>query len=295
MQSVNQQIIVLLHQPVIISCAIHLLRPSSAIGDFPAVYRIFQNPADQRRIKQGIFPVLPLDFVNPVGRKVFCKTVCTGIRMHILVKNHADCRCFFLIDEKLSLFQLVAIWRKAAIPFTLTGFLDSALHGLHTDIFTLNFSHSRENGDHQLPGVLGGINPVLHANQIDTEILHHLQGGQHIRRISAEAGQLEHQHIGHAVFTGLDILHHAVKLHAPFNGLAGFTCILVFAHNLIVIELGIGFHSGFLCIQRVSVNLHGSGHARIDIDFYLFFFHHIFSASAYFLSVFCSNSLMESR
>ena len=81
---------------------------------------------------------MPLDFVNPVGRKIFCKTVCTGIRMHILVKNHADCRCFFLIDEKLSLFQLVAIRRKAAVPFPFTGFLDSALHRLHTDILTLN-------------------------------------------------------------------------------------------------------------------------------------------------------------
>ena len=94
--------------------------------------------------------------------------------MHILVKNHADCRSFFLIDEKLPFFQPVAIWRKAAIPFSLTGFLDSALHGLHTDIFTLNFSHSRKNGNHQLSRILGGINPVLHANQIDTEILHDL-------------------------------------------------------------------------------------------------------------------------
>ena len=51
MQAVHQQIIVLLHQPVIISCAMYLLRPASAIGDFPAVYRIFQNPADQRRIE----------------------------------------------------------------------------------------------------------------------------------------------------------------------------------------------------------------------------------------------------
>ena len=94
--------------------------------------------------------------------------------MHILVKNHADCRSFFLIDEKLSLFQLVAIRSKAAIPFPFTGFLDSSLHGLHTDIFTLNFSHSRENGNHQFSRILGGINPVLHANQIDTEILHDL-------------------------------------------------------------------------------------------------------------------------
>jgi len=173
-QSVNQQIVILLHQPVIISGTMHLFRPSSAISDFPAVNRIFQNPADQRRIKQGIFPVLPLDFVNPVGRKVFCKTVCTAIRMHILVKNHADRRCFFLIDEKLSLFQPVAIWRKAAVPFPFTGFLDSALHRLHTDIFTLNFSHSRKNGNHQLSRILGGIDPVLHANQVNAKILHDL-------------------------------------------------------------------------------------------------------------------------
>ena len=45
------QVIVLLHQPVIISGTMYLLRPSSAISDFPAVYRIFQNPADQRCIE----------------------------------------------------------------------------------------------------------------------------------------------------------------------------------------------------------------------------------------------------
>ena len=41
MQTIYQQIIVLLHQPVIISGAMHLFRPTSAIGNFPAVYRIF--------------------------------------------------------------------------------------------------------------------------------------------------------------------------------------------------------------------------------------------------------------
>ena len=238
---------------------------------------------------------MPLDFANPVGCKVFCKAVCAGIRMHILVKNHADCRCFFLIDEKLSLFQLVAIRRKAAVPFSFTGFLDSALHCLHTNIFTLNFSHSRKNRNHQLPRILRGVDPVLHANQVDAKILHNLQGGQHICRISAETRELEHQYIGHAVFTGLDILHHAVKFYTPFNGLSGFTGILILTDNLIVIELGIGFHSGFLCIQRISVNLHSGGHPRVDIDFYPFFFHcHILSQPC-LLSVFCSNSLIESK
>ena len=59
--------------------------------------------------------------------------------------------------------------------------------------------------------------------------------------------------------------------------------------------MSVGFHAVFLRIEGIAVNLHGGGHARIDIDFYLFFFHHVFSASAYFLSVLCSNSLMESR
>ena len=107
---------------------------------------------------------MPLDFVNPMGRKVFCKTVCTGICMHILVKNHADCRCFFLIDEKLSLFQLVAIRRKAAVPFPFTGLLDSALHRLHTDVFALNFRNRRQNRNHQLSRILGGIDPILHTD-----------------------------------------------------------------------------------------------------------------------------------
>ena len=81
-----------------------------------------------------------------------------------------------------ALFQLIAVGRKAAIPFSLAGSLDSALHDLHTDILTLDLSHSGENRAHQFSGVLGGINPVLHADQIDAKILHHLQGGQHLCR-----------------------------------------------------------------------------------------------------------------
>ena len=152
-----------------------------------------------------------------------------------------------------------------------------------------------KNGDHQLSGILGGINTILDTNQIDTEILHHLQGGQHIRRISAEAGQLEHQHIGYAVLAGLDVLHHLIELDSALYGLTGFSGVLVFAHDFIIVEVSKGFHSGLLGIQRISVNLHSGGHPRVDINFYLFFFHgHILSQPC-LLSVFCSNSLMESR
>ena len=126
---------------------------------------------------------------------------------------------------------------------------------------------------HQLTGILGGINPILHANQIDAEILHDLQGGQHICRISAEAGQLEHQHEGYTIFPGFYILHHAVELASALNRFTRLTGVLIFTDYLIIIVLGKGFHSGLLGIQRVSVNLHGGGYSRIDIYFCLFFFH----------------------
>src|SRR5699024_5692880 len=70
-----------------------------------------------------------------------------------------------------------------------------------------------------------------------------------------------------------DVLHHLVKLRTAFNRFTGFSRILIFVSNLIIIEFCKGFHAGFLGIQRVTVNLHGGGHSRICINFYLFFFH----------------------
>ena len=46
MLPVCKQIVVLLHQFIFVSCATNFFRLASAIGDFPAVHRIFQNQAD---------------------------------------------------------------------------------------------------------------------------------------------------------------------------------------------------------------------------------------------------------
>ena len=109
MQAVHQQIIVLLHKPVIIPGAMHLLRSASAIGDFPTVHRVFQYSPDKGRIEQRIFSVLSLDFVNTMLVKIFGKTICTHVGMHILIEDHTDCSRFFLVDEKLAIFQLVGL------------------------------------------------------------------------------------------------------------------------------------------------------------------------------------------
>ena len=39
--------------------------------------------------------------------------------------------------QQLSVFQLITIRRKSAVPLTLLGFLLPACHGLGTDVFTL--------------------------------------------------------------------------------------------------------------------------------------------------------------
>ena len=47
-QTVHQQIIVLLHKPVIVPGAMYLFRPASAVGNFAAINRIFQYPAGSK-------------------------------------------------------------------------------------------------------------------------------------------------------------------------------------------------------------------------------------------------------
>ena len=140
-QTIDQQIVVLFNKTVIVSCAMHLFRPASAIGDLAAVNRIFQYPADKRRIKQRILAVLSLDFSNAMIGEVSGKTVCAHVGMHVLVKDDADCFCFFLIHIQLAFFKRISIRSKAAVPFALTGFLDSALHRLNTDILTLDLGN----------------------------------------------------------------------------------------------------------------------------------------------------------
>ena len=117
-------------------------------------------------------------------------------------------RCFFRSPDiyfifgnnKFTIIQFISIRCKSAVPFALTSLLLTSCHCLCADIFSLNLCHRRQHRDHQLSCILGAVNAILHADQINTEILHELQRVQNIRRISAKSGQLKDQHIcvGHA-------------------------------------------------------------------------------------------------
>ena len=51
------------------------------------------------------------------------------------------------------------------------------------------------------------------------------------------------------ILAAFDVIHHAVELDTPLNGLARFSGILIFADNFIVVELSIGFHPVFLSFK----------------------------------------------
>lgn len=90
-------------------------------------------------------------------------------------------------------------------------------------------------------------------------------------------GQLEGQNKRNALLAIFDVLPHLVKMRTAFNQFTRFSLILIFVSNLIIIKFCKGLHVGFMGIQRVAINLHGSGKPHIGINFYLFFFHGPFS------------------
>ena len=123
----------------------HLLRLPATIGDFPAIYRVLNDITDQCRIKQRILPVVSGNLTDPMVLQIFCKTVRTDIRGDPLFKNSTDRKGFLFIDLQYAVLKTVAVRREAPVPFAVPGFLDTALHGLDTDILTLYFCHCRQN------------------------------------------------------------------------------------------------------------------------------------------------------
>lgn len=108
--------------------------------------------------------------------------------MDVQLINQPDGFGFFFVNMKFAVDKIVAIRGKAAVPFAFTGFLNASFHSLNADVFTFDFSHSGQDGDHQLAGILGAVNAIFYADQIYTEVLHHLKRGKYISRIAPEPG-----------------------------------------------------------------------------------------------------------
>lgn len=223
---------------------------------------------------------------------VLVEPVCDSGGAHggvdVLVIDDADDLGLFLGNLQVPVHKLVAVGGKAAVPFALTGLLAAALHRLNEDVFALNLGDGGKDGNHQLAAVLGGVDAVLHADEVDAEVLHPLQGGQHVGSVAAEAGELEHQHEGDAVLAGFDVPQHAKKLRAAPDVLAGFALVAVFPGDEHVLELRVLAQLVLLRVQAVAVHLHGGGDAGIDVAFHSL--HGFSSCGPAFAASACSSS-----
>ena len=145
---------------------------------------------------------------------------CAHVGTDILGEDDLNNFYFIFGNLQISVHQLVAVGRETAVPLAFAGLLLTTCHRLDADVLTLDLGYGRQYGNHQLAGILGGVDAVLHTDQVHAVILHQLQGVQHIGGVASETGQLEHQHIGHAVLAFLDILQHLSESQPPLNVLA---------------------------------------------------------------------------
>jgi len=206
---------------------------------------------------------LPQLLHKPVAVEIFSNSGNALIGMDVAVINNTDYFHFILRNDKVSAFQFVSIGSETAVPFALTSLLLPSCHCLCADILSLDFRHRRQHGNHKLSGILGAVNAILHANQVDTKILHKLQRVQNIGCISAKSGELKDKHIGNAVFAVLDVVQHPLKLLPPLDVLAGKSFVRILPGNDHILVCRILPQLVPLGIQAVSVYLHGGGHSRI--------------------------------
>ena len=178
MQSIRQQVIICLHPPVLIPRSLHLLCNILPVSNLPCINRIIQNLHDQPsgKIVQFMSSYLFLRITSLV--QIIADSICSHIRMHKLVINDPHNLRFFLIHHQCAVpgIQIISERSLPAIPFSLSGLLLSSFHCLDQNILPFNLSHCRQHRDGQLAGILRGINPVFHTDQIHAIILDKLQG-----------------------------------------------------------------------------------------------------------------------
>lgn len=210
---------------VLVPCTLTLFVVPASVSQFAAVDRVLQDTSYKggreaiQRVVLAFFLFVTMG-IQPDGDFGYAHR---GVNVFVI--NDADYFGLIFGNRELTIFQLVPVGCKTAVPASLAGFLLAALHGLHENILTLDLSHRRQNGNHQFAAVLGAVDSIFHANQVDAAILHLLQIGKNVCGIAAKTGQFENKNKGNLVFERFNVLDHFQKLRAAFDTLAGFALI----------------------------------------------------------------------
>ena len=251
----------------------HLFHAAASECDLAAIDRIFYNFSQEVCVEERCCSILTGYLLNALFHQIFGDPVRSQIRVDILVKYDADSGSFLFVDDQFPVYQTIAVRGLPAIPAAFPRLLHAAFQRLNADVFFLNLRNGGKNGYDQLSGILGGIDPVFHTDQVHAEVLHDLQCVENICRIPSETGELIDENKRHFVLVRLDILQHLLKRGSPLDGPAGLSGVFILANDLIVVEIRKRLHPRFLRIQRITVDLHGGGNAGVGIDFCSFAFH----------------------
>lgn len=112
---------------------LNLFKFAATKGNLSAVDGIFQNGPNQCCAEKGKGTVLTGEFLKTVGLQIFGKTICTCVRIYILLKNRAYGRGFIFVDLQHTVNQTIAIRRKTAVLAAFSCLVHCLLVG-HTAI-----------------------------------------------------------------------------------------------------------------------------------------------------------------
>ena len=253
----------LLNHVHFISRTLFLFGSPSAISDFTHINRIVKHIQHKIPRKSGNGIVLPQLLYIAIPVQIFGNSGNTIAGVDIAVIDDTDNFNLIFSNDEITVFQLVAIGSKAAVPLTLTSLLLSSCHCLCSDILSLNLRNRRQYRNHQLTGILGAVNAIFYANQIDSKILHELQGVQNICCISAKPGELKDEYIRNAIFSILNVVQHPLELLPSLDILSGKSLVRILSGNNHILVCRIFPQLISLGIQAVPINLYGGGHSCI--------------------------------
>ena len=118
-----------------------LLCTPASICYLPHIYRVINYLLDKTGREARYCSILTQLLRISMIVQIICHAIDSIIGMNIPVKNYLNNFHFILCDNKFTIFQLISIRSKSAIPFTFSCLLLTPSHCLHSDIFPLHLCY----------------------------------------------------------------------------------------------------------------------------------------------------------
>ena len=142
----------MLHYMSFITGSCFLLCTPASICYLPHIYRVINYLLDKTGREARYCSILTQLLRISMIVQIICHAIDSIIGMNIPVKNYLNNFHFILCDNKFTIFQLISIRSKSAIPFTFSCLLLTPSHCLHSDIFPLHLCYCSNDRYKQFTG-----------------------------------------------------------------------------------------------------------------------------------------------